>query len=363
MAKSSRDEREFSTLRMIAGQLGLHVSTVSRVLNSTSESARRAASQQTADRIRSLAYDLGYMPNPHARNLRSRHSGEVAVLVPRVSDLVLANIYEAIQLEASRHGLQSFVVSTYDDPGTHDLAIQSMIERRVEGVIIADSRLDRTYGDALRRAEVPAVCVSRRASDLRSVTCDDLSGGALAAEHLLERGHTRVAVVAGQFYASTGVDRTRGFCDRFEKYGHPVSPSSIKHSSFDAVGGRNALDALADHLPDITAIFAVNDFTAIGVMGALRDRQVVVGRDVAVAGFNDISLARDLPISLTTVRSPMQEMGRRACQLLIELMAGKVIASEKLKPVLEVRQSTEMSVGTSARPKPRRRPQEHAANS
>ena len=355
---NSRNDPAFSTLQMIADQLGLNVSTVSRVLNSTPESAQRAASAQTAERIRSLADTLGYLPNPHATSLKSRHSGELGVLVPRVSDLVLANIYEAIQLEASGHGLQSFVLSTYDDPDRHDLAVRAMIKRRVEGVIIADSRLDSAYGEPLRRARIPALSVSRRATDLRSVTCDDVTGGALVAEHFLQQGHRSVAVVSGQPYASTGVDRTRGFCDVFEAAGYPVRASLIQPSTFDAAGGRQAVDALADRFGEFTAIFVVNDFDAIGVMGALRDRHVVVGQDLAVAGFNDISLARELSISLTSVRSPMSEMGQRACKLLIELIAGKPIRSELLKPQLRVRQSTALPVGPSllsiARSRPKR---------
>ena len=336
MSDKERDQR-FSTLQMIASELRVSVSTVSRVLNSTPESARRAASKKTADRIRALAQELGYTPNPHARNLRARRSREIGVLVPRVSDLVLATIYEGIQEEAAEHDLQSFVLSTFDDAETHNRALATLERRRVDGVILGDGRLDDAGFDV---PSVPAVAVSRRDPHIISITCDDLLGGRLAADHLFELGHTDVAILSGQPYASTGLDRTAGFVERWREHGLEVPGARIVNCSFDTRGGRAAIDELGGLLSHVTAIFAVNDFTAIGAMGALRQRGINVGDDIGLIGFNDVSLAADLPIPLTSVRSPMTELGIHALGALISVMDGEPVESVRLQPELHARQST-----------------------
>lgn len=344
MASASAGSPSFSTLRLIADELRLSVSTVSRVLNGSPEAARRAASKETANAIRGLAERLGYSPNPHARSLRSRRSGEIGVLVPRVSDLVLATIYEGVHLEAAERGLQAFLANTYDHPDLHDSAIRAMVHRRVEGIIIGDSRLDRAEEQVLEQSGVPFVCMNRRSPHHASVTCDDEGGGALVAEHLLSLGHQSVAVVAGETHASTGVDRTLGFIKRFQEYGVEVPEDRVIHSSFDTAGGRRAVDTLFKRSTMVSAIFAVNDFAAIGVMGALRDRGLIAGRDVAVVGFNDVPLASDLPIALSSVRSPMAQIGRRASQMLAGAIAGQSVHSEVLEPSLFVRESSNVQV-------------------
>ncbi|WP_255274719.1 substrate-binding domain-containing protein [Actinomadura madurae] len=118
-----------------------------------------------------------------------------------------------------------------------------------------------------------------------------------------------MGVIAGEPFASTGADRTAGFVDRYRDAGLPVPGSHVVHSRFDAAGGRDAAEALLRLEPRPTAIFAVNDFSAIGALGVLRDHGLRPGKDVAVAGYNDTPLAAELPIPLTSVRSPMRQMG------------------------------------------------------
>lgn len=337
---SSRTRARPPTLRTISQASGAHVSTVSRVLNGTADEATRAASPALAARIRQIATDLGYRPNPQAAGLRTQRSRLVGVLVPRLSDLVLATIYEGVEEAAAEADLATFVTNTYDDPGRQQTAIDMMLARRVDGLIFGDAHL---HGETLRTVAergIPFVLVSRRAQDYPAVTCDDHAGGRLVAEHFLDQGFERPAVVAGQAYASTGVDRTRGFVERCREAGIEVPDARIVHSPFDAVGGHQAAGTLLDQRSRPDAIFAVNDFAAIGVLGALRDRGLEPGTDVAVAGYNDTSLARELPIPLTSVRSPMHDMGRRATALLAKVIAGEAVDSERLPPELVVRASS-----------------------
>ncbi|HEX4247353.1 MAG TPA: substrate-binding domain-containing protein [Pseudonocardia sp.] len=332
------------TLRTLAERLGLHVSTVSRVLHAKPDEQLRAASEATVARIRTLADELGYQPNPHATSLRTRRSNLVGVLVPRLSDIVLATIYEGIEESAAEHGLSTFVTNTRDIPAAQRARTEMVLARRVDGMIFGDAYVDGRFLDEVAARGVPFVLVSRRAGRHVSVTCDDYHGGRLAAEHLLERGHRSVAVIAGEPYASTGIDRTAGFVDTYREAGLRIPPERILHSPFDARGGRLAAEKLlsrdAPGGRPPTAIFAVNDFAAIGALGAARDLGLLAGTDLAVVGFNDTPLAAELPIALTTIRSPMHEMGRRGMELLVKLIRGDEVAAERLRPELMVRASS-----------------------
>jgi LacI family transcriptional regulator len=331
-----------ATLKAIADQLGLHVSTVSRVLNGPPEGSERAASGATAERIRRLADELGYRRNPHAKSLRTARSDLVGVLVPQLADLVLALVYEGIEEAAAERGLSTFVMNTRDDEPTQRARTELAIGRRVDGLIFADGREDTELLAEVAAREVPFVLVNRPAGDFPVVACDNRAGGRMVAEHLLERGHQRVAVVAGPAYARTARERTAGFVERYREAGFPVPEELVVHSRFDTGGGREAtariMQAAGAEPP--TALFAVNDFAAIGAAGCAREHGLLIGRDIAVAGFNDTPLAAELPVPLTSVRVPVHEMGRRALGLLADLIGGRSVGSVHLPPELVVRAST-----------------------
>jgi LacI family transcriptional regulator len=340
VAQAGQRQRH-ATLHTIAQSAGVDVSTVSRVLNGSSEEAQRAASPQTAERIRQWAARLNYRPNPHAISLRTQRSNVIGVLVRRLSDIVLATIYEGIEDAAARHAMTTFVMNTHDQAAERRERTELALSRRVDGLIFGEAHIDGVFLDEIAARQVPFVLVNRRAGQHPAVTCDDYQGGRMVAEHFLELGHTRVGVIAGEPHASTSVDRTAGFLDRYREAGITVPASRVVQSHFDAEGGRAAADRLLRARIRPAAIFAVNDFDAIGALGALRDQGLRPGRDIAIAGFNDTPLAAQLPIPLTSVRSPMHEMGAHSLELLLRIRAGQPAQSERLSPELIVRASTD----------------------
>ena len=332
------------TLRMIAAELNLSISTVSRVLGaSDAEKAQRWASATTVDRVRSLAAERGYKPNPLAASLRTARSGSIGVLVPRLQDFVLATIYEGIEEAAIEMGLSTFVTNSHDRPETQAAKTEMMLERRVDGLIYGDAHLDHLFLDTVAARDIPLVLVSRRSGDHVSITCDDVRGGRLAGEHLLAQGRSRLAVLAGLPFASTATDRSQGALEVFTEAGLDVPTERVLFTGFDAAAGRRGAEALLDRgdLPD--AIFATNDFAAIGAMGALRDRGIRVPDDIAVVGFNDVPLAAEIHIPLTTIRSPMHEIGRHAMAAMSDLLGTGTAISERLTPELVERESSRAS--------------------
>jgi LacI family transcriptional regulator len=329
------------TLKDLADELGIHPSTVSRILHSGSAVARGAASVATAERVRELARKRGYSPDPQAAGLRTRRTRLMGVIVPRLSDLVLATMYEGIDEAAAELGYSTFVMNSRDDPEEQRRKTDTMLARRVDGLIIGDAHLDSGLLRELTARKVPFVLMNRRVPGYPSATCDDVLGGKLVADHLWSKGHRNVAVIAGEPYASTAVDRTAGFVDRWRALGGEVSPKAVVWSRFDTAGGREAADNILTHCnPRPTALFAVNDFAAIGAMGALRSHGLTVGDDVAVVGYNDTSLAAELPIPLSSVRSPMLDIGRTAVQLLKRVLDGEIVEPVRLEPTLCVRESS-----------------------
>ncbi|WP_413734140.1 LacI family DNA-binding transcriptional regulator [Sodalis sp. RH21] len=331
-----------ATLRSIAQQLDIHVSTVSRVLNGDIARAGRAASKETIDRIRALAASLDYRPNTHATTLKTQRSHEIAVLVPRLSDIVLATIYEGIDRAASDLGYTAFVANTLDRPERQRALAERALARNVDGLIISDAHCtpEPDFIDVLAQREIPFVLVSRRKGHFCSVTSDDMQGGRLAARHLYQQGHRRVAIIAGQAYTGNALERTRGFCQYYREQGIDIPASHIIHGPFDSETGFLIGGRLLALNPRPTAIFAVNDFLAIGLMGAMRDRGLAAGRDMAVVGYNDTPLAAHLQTPLTSISTCMEQQGYRAVEMLLRRINGETVEPFRFPPVLTVRASS-----------------------
>lgn len=325
------------TLKLLATELGLNVSTVSRVLNDPAGVESKWAAPQTTERIFSLARERGYSRNPHAASLRTARSDTVGVIVPRLQDFVLATIYEGIDEAAAENGLFAVVANSLDDSTKQRAKAEMLLGRRIDGLIFGDAHLREPYLDELATRGVPLVLVSRTSGDHVSVTCDDYAGGRLVAEHFLATGRRSFALIAGSEATSTSSDRTTGFIDVLGDAGIVVPPEWVIHNGFDAAAGQEAALRIlsSGRMPE--AVFAVNDFAAIGALGVFREAGLSVPADVAVGGFNDTPLAAG--VNLTTVRSPMHEMGRQGLQALQTLIGGGSPESLRLTPKMVVRLS------------------------
>lgn len=328
------------TLRDVARETGVSVTSASRSLHGARNGAR-APSDATIARVQLTAARLGYTRDRMASGLRTRESRLLGVLVPRLSDLVLATIYDGVEEAAERAGYRTIVANTHDDPAEQRARAQLMFDHRVDGLIIGDAHADGVFVDEVARRGVPFVLVNRRVGSHLAATSNDLAGGGMVAAHFLERGHARVAIIAGEPYASTGRERTQGFLEQWHAGGRSVPAEWVVHGPFHTPGGRAAMEQILEQpAPHPSAVFAVNDLAAVGAMGAIRDAGLRVGEDVAVVGFNDVPLAAELPIPLSSVATPMLQIGRTAAELLLEVLSGGRPDSRLLQPELKVRASS-----------------------
>jgi LacI family transcriptional regulator len=302
-----------ATIIDVAAAAGVSKSTVSRILD---ERLPRSDSA-TARRVRQVAAELGYMRDVAAASLRRGKSLTIGVIVPRLTDTVMAMLYEAIAHAATRSGQFAIVATTDDEPGADQDAARRLLERGVDGLVLCTAREGDDFADQLAARDVRFVLALR--TDGRSLASvgDDRLGGYLAARHLLDLGHRRIGVIAGPSYASSSRGRVQGYRDAMAEAEISVDPDLLVPSSFGIDAGAEAAEALMRLDPAPTAIFAVNDNTAIGALSGLHRIGLSVPEDVSLVGYNDIPIVSRLPVPLTTVRVPFDQIAVAALELLL----------------------------------------------
>lgn len=338
-----------TTIREVAERAGVSIATVSHVLNGT-----RFVSGDLRARVQQAMQDLGYQPNRVARSLRSGKSHTVGLVLPDSSNPYFAEIARAIQNTAFESGYSVLLCNTDGELDKESLYGALLIEKQVDGVILIAAGASGQHIRDLQRRGIPLAVVDRDSPDafVDSVQIDNRQGGRLAAHHLYELGHRRVACIGGPPEVYPSYDRVYGYLDARRAAGLPDDPTLVVNANFRPDGGYEAALALLKSAEPPTAIFACNDMMAMGVIGAIVECGLRCPEDVSVVGFDDMHLARYANPPLTTVAQPKQEMGRAAMLLLLERMNTRdlPIRSPLLEAALVVRRSTQSPCATGAFP-------------
>jgi LacI family transcriptional regulator len=302
------------TIRDVAREAGVSTSTASRVLDERLPPSRTAA----ADRVRKTAAELGYVRDPLASGLRRAGTSTVGVIVPRLTDTVMAILYEEIAGAAAARGLFAVVATTGDRPEAERVAVQSLVRRRVDGIIRTTARLDAPLHLDEATSATKQVLALRSDGVLPAAVGDDQLGGYLATRKLIDLGHRRIGLVSGPEYATSAARRRDGYVSALEESGIEVDTTIMVGDSFSMEAGERAGHDLFDRPDRPTAVFAVNDNTAFGVLAAAAARGLRVPDDVSLIGYNDIPVVGRLPVPLTTVRVPFGQIAAGALQLLLD---------------------------------------------
>jgi LacI family transcriptional regulator len=332
-----QDRRGDVNLQAIAALAGVHISTASRVLRQAEPTKGWSASAQ---RVIAAAAELGYRPNRLAASLRTRRSNTIGVVMPRLADTVIATICQSVESAARSAGYQLLLTTPPDDMGAQLDAVDFLLSRQVDGLIVSSLHLS-SPNPRLTDLPVPVIATNRHPGDwMPAVVGDDVEGGRMATEHLLALGHRRIGVIAGPRHASTAVERVAGFRLAHEQRDLVVDDALVVHSDFEVEGGVVGAHTLLSLSDPPTAIFAVNDTAAIGVMGAARQRGLRVPDDLSIVGYNDISVVAQLPTPMTTVHSPTALMGTVAVERLLAAIGDGALQGATLPVSLVVRSST-----------------------
>jgi LacI family transcriptional regulator len=302
----------------VARRAGVSTATVSRVLN-----RNYPVSDGVKQRVLEAVRDLGYVANAHARALLTSTSGTVGVILHDVSDPYFAEIVRGIQEVAAHENRLVVICNSLREPAREITYIEMLRGHRVDAIIMAGGHiLDDEYMMALREQALQLkaqgsrlVLCGRHPVRADAVVPDNTAGAARLVRHLLDRGHRRIAYVAGPPSLSTTRDRLDGYLGALASYAVEPDPALVVTGDFTREGGYEATDRLLAAGVAFTAISAANDLAAIGVLARLRDHGLRVPEDVSVVGFDDVPVARDVTPALTTVRVPMVEMGRQSMLL------------------------------------------------
>jgi LacI family transcriptional regulator len=309
-----------ATLREVAVMAGVHPATASRALNEQTEGMVNA---ETAARIKKIAAEMGYSPNPIARSLKTSRSASIGLVIPDLTNPLFPPIVRGIEDVLRPIGYNAWIVNTDSRPDVEKAAVESFRQRNVEGFVFATAHLKYPLLDELAAASTPMVLVNRRSAsaDIPSVTPDDAAGVAMAMQHLVDLGHTNIVHLAGPQDLSTGVNRRRAFLSSLEDLGLPAESSrTIICDEWSEQAGAKGMRAMLDSGQEFTAVLAGNDLLALGVYDALAERGLRCPDDISVVGFNDIPFMDKVSPPMTTVRIPHYEIGAEAARLLLEVL-------------------------------------------
>jgi LacI family transcriptional regulator len=332
-----------TTLKDIAGRVGKSVTTVSRALAGYDE-----VSEATREQVRRVAQELGYEPNITARQLQKRRTDTLALILPtfgpRFSDPFFSEFLAGVGNEAARQGFDLLVSTRAPGDEEQDAYLKRIRSRRVDGFVIIRTRRHDARVSMLLEHNYPFVAFGRVEdnNDFPWVDEDSQSGMRLVVTHLIEQGHTRLACIAAPSDLMFAHYRLKGFTDTLEAHNLPIDADLIIEGDLTQRAGRVASRQLLEMANPPTAIVACNDLMALGAMSAAQERELVVGQDVSITGFDDIPLAEYAHPPLTTVHQPIYRIGTMVCQMLIKVIRGEELADRQiiLQPSLVVRQSS-----------------------
>lgn len=336
------------TLKSIAERTGFSVTTVSRALAGYAD-----VNEKTRELILEEARRQNYEPDLNAQLLQKQRSRTLGLVIPvggpRILDLFFSEFTAGVSRRASEAEFDVLLSTFYDDDEDVTPYQRLVNRRRVDGIILARTSEEDRRVRYLQAIHFPFVAYGRtaQANDFAHIDVDGRAGQRMLTEHLIERGHTRIAyITAPQGFTFTNA-RMRGFYDAMEVHSLPVNPEMVIAGDMGEASGREAAARLLESPEPPTAIMTGNDLMAFGVMHAVQERGLQVGEHVAVAGFDDIRSAAYVHPGLTTVRQPIFEIGERVTQMLLEIIAGERTPDHGyvLQPELIVRASSGLQRG------------------
>jgi LacI family transcriptional regulator len=326
------------TIRDVARAAGVSVATVSRVVNATGQ-----VTEATALRVREAVRRLDYVPHGGARSLTTRRTHVIGVVLPEMYGDFFSEIIRGVDRTARPAGYHVLVSGSHSDPA-ETMAVLQALHGRVDGLVLMMpgpglGRLDRSLP---RRT--PAVLLNGAGATAHpSLRVDNRRGARLAVDHLLDLGHRRIAHVRGPEANADAAERLLGYREALAGRGVAAEPRLELAGDFREESGYAAAERLAELVPRPTAVFAANDAMAIGCLAGLRARGLEVPEDLSLVGFDDVPNARYLTPALTTVRVPIAEVGSRATERLLRMLANPTEAGgedEVVVPTLSIREST-----------------------
>ncbi|MFJ1755343.1 LacI family DNA-binding transcriptional regulator [Kitasatospora sp. NPDC088134] len=307
------------TLEEVAALAGVGRGTVSRVINGSPR-----VSSKAREAVQSAIAELGYVPNRAARTLVTSRTDSIALVVPEAetrlfSEPYFSDIISGVSAELAETDMQLLLILVRNQRERDRLAAY-LTAQRVDGVLVVSVHRDDPLPGLLESLEIPSVLAGRRGDlePLSYVHADNAGGARMAVRHLLRRGCTQVATLTGPLDMEVAQARLGGYRRALEEAGRAYDEGLVGLADFTEQGGRDAMRELLDRRPDLDSVFCASDVMAAGAMQVLRAAGRRIPDDVAVIGFDDSIVARHTDPPMTSVRQPIEEMGRTMARLLLD---------------------------------------------
>lgn len=317
------------TLKDIAKEAGVSINTVSCALRNSSR-----ISEESKRKIKKIADRMGYTPNAAARSLRLKTTKVIGVIVTDVSNPVFGKMVKGIEAAIKEKEYSILIGNTDENEEMEKKAIGNMISKGVDGVIITPTQHDTKSLEMLQKANVPFILMGRKFKNFSAnyVVCDDFRGGFLAGEYLIGKGHSKIIFINGPKHISSSQDREQGFVKALA--GHRLVPRHIYYIMPEIHEGYRLMKKLLDARHDFTGVFCFDDYTAFGVMKALKDSGLRVPDDIAVVGYDNTDFADILDRGLTSVDFNEYRIGELAAEHVIEIIENNAKQEHASEPAV-----------------------------
>lgn len=332
----------FITIKDIARELNISISTVSRAMRDTYD-----VSPETRQKVLEMAAQLKYKPNFNATGLAKGSTHNIGILLPSITNYYFSTAITGIQEAAFEKGYNIILYLTNDSPERETDILSSLSLSSLDGLLVSTSSAAENSGHFTKVMDegIPVVFFDRVSTNIRTskVMQDDYNGAYTITSHLIEQGYTRIAHISGPEGLAMTNQRLKGYTDALAEHGLPLHKDWIIHSGFSQNDGEQDTVKLYRKGKKPDAIFAVNDRKAIGAMQTLKQKGIVIGAETGVAGFTGDPVSTIITPTLTTIAEPAAEIGRKSCELLLKHIAKKNFIPEEiiLPGKLLVRESTQ----------------------
>jgi len=335
----NQDRNPKVTIIDVAAEAGVSFGTVSRVINNDAH-----VKKETRERVLQAVQELGFVANRQARSLAGGKSNSIGLLVPDLGTGYIGEIIRGIDAELSLKGLDLILYTTHRTASKEASYVANLAKGMVDGLLLVLPRSPADYIGTLTLRNFPFVLIDHQGTgrDCPAVGATNWQGAYNATEYLIKLGHKRIGFIAGSMDLSCSEDRLNGYRSALRTHHIPDATELIYEGTFFQPDGYAGTCALLDIADPPTAIFASNDVMAFGAMDAIRSHGLRVPEDVSVVGFDDIPQAASVRPALTTVRQPLEQMGRVATQMLLDMLQSpeKEIERVELPTELMARGST-----------------------
>lgn len=336
------DQRKNMNIKELAARLNISVTTVSRVLNGKAKQYR--IKDETAKKIKKAAEELNYAPNQFARSLKLDKSETIGVIVPDISNPFFAEIFKHIERGFKQLGYAVFVGDSNDNTEHEIELIKHFLARKVDGLVVAPVGISSSHLLEIYTAGVPIILIDRcfKNVDLPAITSNNYEGAREASIELLKNGHRHIALIQGLSESQPNTDRVKGFIQAMNEWNVPPKHYTIVGDSFSIDNGFHQTKQLIHSSNPPTAIFALSNLIALGVLKALSISGLRIPDDISLLSFDEQAYSAFLNTPMTTIEQNKEEMGDRAVKLLIDQINGQKMSEgliEQIDTKIHLRQS------------------------